>query len=247
MRHLRFDHLHSGPDADLGRTRGTEILARLRPPWLDLTLVRRSAAAALAVLAAVVALRGDPGGHRAPVVVAARDLTPGAILTPADLHRTDLPSEALPEGAIDDPARLVGATSTGAVHAGEVLTDLRIVGPRLAAATTGAADARIVPMRLADNAVTAILRAGDRVDVVAADESRSDSDDSGPGPQRREHAPAARTLAVDAAVVLVSAATDAAARPHTSTERIVLLALDPEHATTVAAASLHTALTVVFH
>ncbi|MEU6559009.1 RcpC/CpaB family pilus assembly protein [Nocardia nova] len=244
MWQLRFDRPSTGPDADLGRSRLTESFTRFRPAWLDLTLARRLSALALAVLAAVLALRGDPAAHRRSVVVAARELTPGRILAADDLRRTDLPAAVVPAGAVTDPARLVGATSTGAVHTGEILTDLRVVSPRLAAAATGAADARIVPMRLADNAVTAILRPGDRVDVVAADDPPADTDTD----THQRRAPVARTLAGDAAVVLVSgtAATGAARAPAAS-ERIVLLALDPDHAATVAAASLRTALTVVFH
>ncbi|MEV5651248.1 RcpC/CpaB family pilus assembly protein [Nocardia sp. NPDC052254] len=242
MWQLRFDHPRSGPDADLGRSRITELLARFRPSWLDLTLARRLSAVALAALAAVLALRGDPAAHRRSVVIAARELTPGRILAAEDLRRTELPAAVVPAGAVTDPAQLLGATSTGAVHTGEILTDLRIVSPRLAVAATGAAEARIVPMRLADNAVTAILRPGDRVDVVAADDPPADS-----GPHAQRRAPTARTLAANAAVVLVSGTGATGATARAATEHIVLLALDPEPAATVAAASLHTALTVVFH
>lgn len=234
MRHWRFDHPDSGGDSNLGRGRGAEILAGLRPAWFDLTLLRRLAAVTLAAVAALIALRADPGGAQTSVVVAAHTLRPGQVLGAADLRRATLPSAALPEGVVTDAAQLVGAISTGAVHTGEILTDLRTVSPRLAAAATGAPDARIVPMRLADNAIAEILRAGDRVDVVAADEGH-------------ERSPTARTLATDAAVVLVSAPEDSSARSRESTDRVVLLALDPDHATAVAAASLHTAMTVVFH
>jgi Flp pilus assembly protein CpaB len=244
MRTLRFDRLRP-LDADLGRARGTEFLSRIRPPWLDLTLIRRLSAVGLAAAAAVVALRGDPAGHRTPVVVAARDVAPGQVLSPADLRRADLPPDAIPDGAVTDPAKLLGATSTGAVHTGEILTDLRIVGPRLAAAATGVPNARIVPMRLADNAIADILRPGDRVDVVAAEETDGHGDPDTVAPRGRS--PSAHTLATDAAVVLISGAADAGSRTRAAPERIVLLALDPGHATTVAAASLQTVLTVVFH
>lgn len=232
MRHWRFDHLHPGNDGNLGRGRSAEILAGLRPAWLDLTLLRRLAAAGLAAVAAFIALRANSGGEHTSVVVAARALRPGQILAAADLRHAELPSGDLPEGVITDAGQLLGAISTGAVRTGEILTDLRIVSPRLAAAATGTADARIVPIRLADNAIADILRAGDRVDVVAADEGR-------------ERSPTARTLATDAAVVLVSDTGDDRARE--STEHVVLLALDPQRAAAVAAASLHTAMTVVFH
>ncbi len=108
-----------------------------------------------------------------------------------------------------------------------MFTDLRVVGPRLAAVATGARDARIVPIRLADNAVAEILRAGDRVDVIGGEE---------------QGARPARSLATDAAVVLSGPGDGRGAK-----ERVVLVAMDAEHATVVAAASLHTALTVVFH
>ena len=117
------------------------------------------------------------------------------------------------------------------MHAGETFTDLRVVGPRLAAAAAGSADARIVPIRLADAAVADVLRAGDRVDVVGVEDA------GGPGASKP-----ARTLATDAAVVLVTATGD-----RRGAERVVLLALDTEYATAVAGASLRTALTVVFH
>ncbi|MBO0856839.1 MAG: flagellar biosynthesis protein FlgA [Nocardia sp.] len=245
MWHTGWDRSRSEADSDLGRDRGTELLARIRPAWLDLTLLRRLAALAFAAFAALLAVRGESTGQHAPVVVAARDLTPGQILREADLRRTSLPADALPPGAITDPAPLIGATSAGAVHAGEILTDLRTVSPRLATAATGVPEARIVPMRLADNAIANILRAGDRVDVVAGEESGA-----GAGSGGLDHASAPRTLATDAAVVLVSGGSEPATsgRPRSGGgEHVVLLALDPEHASTVAAASLHTALTVVFH
>ncbi|MGW4248055.1 flagellar biosynthesis protein FlgA, partial [Nocardia sp. NPDC004722] len=70
----------------------------------------------------------------------------------------------------------------------------------------------------------------DRVDVVAG----AEADGSGRP---------ARLLAADAAVVLVSGTENG----HGRGERVVLVALDSRRATTVAAASLRTALTVVFH
>ncbi|WP_433758889.1 SAF domain-containing protein [Nocardia sp. CA-135398] len=217
--------------ADLGRGDTLRSAIWNRPPWADALLARRLLAAALTALAIVLFLRGDPGSARAEVVVAGRDLPPGHLLEATDLRSTHLESGALPAGAVDDIAVLVGATLTGAMRTGEVFTDLRIVGPRLAAVATGAGDARIVPIRLADTAVAEILRAGDRVDVIGAEEQ------GGPGTRP------ARLLAINAAVVLVSGPGDRRGAP----ERVVLVAMDAEHATAVAAASLRTALTVVFH
>ncbi|MBF6341819.1 flagella basal body P-ring formation protein FlgA [Nocardia abscessus] len=216
--------------ADLGRG-GWNPSGWQRPPWADIVLARRLLAAALAALAALLFLRGDPDAERTPVVVAHRDLAPGRLLEAGDLRSVPREAGTLPAGAVTDPAALVGATLTGAVRQGEILTDLRVVGPRLAAAATGARDARIVPVRLADTAVADILRAGDRVDVIGAE----DASGSGTRP--------ARTLATDAVVILVSGAGEGRG----AAERVVLVAMDAEHATAVAGASLRTALTVVFH
>ncbi|WP_227996878.1 SAF domain-containing protein [Nocardia australiensis] len=202
-----------------------------RPSWVDGLLARRLLATALTALAAVLFIRGDPNSERTNVVVAACDLPPGHLVTAEDVVSVARESGTLPDGSVTDMSGLVGATMTGAMRAGEVFTDLRVLGPRLAAVATGASDARIVPIRLADTAVAEILRAGDRVDIVGGEEQS--------GPTTRP----ARTLATDAAVVLVSTPGERHATP----ERVVLIAMDAEHATTVAAASLRTALTVVFH
>ncbi|WP_460700092.1 SAF domain-containing protein [Nocardia thraciensis] len=224
----------SRPDPHLGRGPRWDLAIRYRPAWADATAARRLLAAVLAVLAGALYLRGNPRTEQVEVVVAARDLAPGRILDSADLRRAPRPAGTLPEGAARDLTPLLGATATGAVRAGEILTDLRVIGPRLAAAAAGTPEARIVPIRLADNAVADILRAGDRVDVVAAEESAAGGS-HGAGPPR--------TLAVDAAVVLI-AGTGKTRGPE---DRIVLVALDATRAAAVAAASLHTALTVVFH
>ncbi|WP_378734074.1 SAF domain-containing protein [Nocardia brasiliensis] len=214
--------------ADLGRGGGFRFGAWQRPPWADSVLARRLLAAGLVALAAIMFLRGDPGAQRSTVVIAGRDLAPGHVLDAGDLRSAPHESAALPDGVVRDPSDVIGATLTGAMRGGEVFTDIRVVGPRLAAVATGARDARIVPIRLADTAVAEILRAGDRVDVIGGEEQGSRP---------------ARTLATDAAVVLVSSPGDGRG----TKERVVLVAMDAEHAAVVAAASLHTALTVVFH
>ncbi|MEU2039166.1 SAF domain-containing protein [Nocardia niwae] len=216
--------------SDLGRG-GWNPLGRQRPHWADAVLARRLLAVALAALAAFLFLRGDPDTERTTVLVAGRDLAPGRLLEAGDLRSAPRAAGTLPAGAVADPAELVGATLTGAMRQGEVFTDLRVVGPRLAAAATGAREARIVPIRLADTAVADILRAGDRVDVIGAE----DANGAGTRP--------ARTLAADAAVILVSRAGEG----RQPAERVVLVAMDAEYAAAVAGASLRTALTVVFH
>ncbi|WP_246023613.1 SAF domain-containing protein [Nocardia yunnanensis] len=197
---------------------------------MDTVLLRRVGAVALLVVAGFLAVRGDPGAGRTPVLVAARDLGPGQVLGDGDLRVAGRETGTLPSGALREADKVRGATLAGALAAGEIVTDVRVVGPRLAGVATGAADARIVPIRLADNAVAEILRAGDRVDVVAGE-------DSGGGGRP------ARLLASGAAMVLVSSAESGRGR----TDRVVLVALDSRRAAAVAAASLRTALTVIFH
>ncbi|MBF6131488.1 SAF domain-containing protein [Nocardia otitidiscaviarum] len=219
-----------------------------RPPWSDGVVPRRLVAVGLLATAAVLALRGDPDDRRTDVVVAARELPPGHTLDPSDVRTVGRETAGLPEGFAGDPAAVLGATLTGAVRAGEILTDVRVVGPRLAAAAAGTPDARIVPIRLADDAVASVLRAGDRVDVVAAAPAEADPAEATWEERSRRTAGAdatrpVRVLATDAAVILVSGADE----PRDAGDRVVLVALDARHAAAVAAASLQTALTVVFH
>ncbi|MGH3561022.1 MAG: SAF domain-containing protein, partial [Mycobacterium sp.] len=101
---------------------------------------------------------------------------------------------------------------------GEVLTDVRLLGERLAEATAGP-DARIVPVHPADGALIDLVRPGDVVDVVAA----SDTD---------PHA-SPRIVATGAIVVLVSDRQKGAAD-----DRVVLVALPATAANAVAGAAL---------
>ncbi|MGV9675194.1 SAF domain-containing protein [Nocardia sp. NPDC003482] len=219
--------------ADLGREPPWEFLVRHRPSWADATFLRRALAAILTLCAAALFIRGDPSAHSTDVVVAARDLSPGRVVAAEDVRRVARPAGFVPEGSVRDPSAVLGATVSGAVRSGEILTDLRVLGPRLARAAAGP-DARIVPIRLADKAVAEILRVGDRVDVLAAERDGADPARAGPP----------RTLAADAVVVLVTAAEN---RRGPADERIVLVALDSAPAIAVAAASLRTELTVLFH
>lgn len=203
----------------------------LRPNWAHTVLARRVLAAVLALLAVAVAFRGDPDARRVDIVVAARDLPSGQLLESDDVRTIGLDAGSLPDGVLRTSDLAVGRTLAGAARAGEPITDVRVLGARLAELSGGTPDARIVPLRLADRGVPELLREGDRVDVVTASEPEGDADDE----------PAARTLARDAAVVLVSEAGGGR-----DAERVVMVALPADQATAVAAASLSNALTVVF-
>jgi Flp pilus assembly protein CpaB len=130
--------------------------------------LRRLAAAVLMALAAVLAVAGaaSPSVAGTPVVLARHDLGPGTAVGPDDVGVVARPPDAVPAGALSVVGDVVGRHLVGPVRAGEVLTDVRLVGPEAARAAVGVPDAAGVPLRLADPAVAALVRAGALVDVV---------------------------------------------------------------------------------
>jgi len=125
---------------------------------------------------------------------------------------------------------VVGSTLAGPARRGEVLTDVRLLGPRLAESAAGA-DARIVPLHLADNALLDLIRPGDVVDVLAAASSETSM------------AADPQVLAADAVVVLVSAKQKG---PSTGSDRVVLVALPAAAANHVAGAAMVQTVTLTF-
>ena len=71
------------------------------------------------------------------------------------------------DGSQADLATVVGSTLASPTRRGEVLTDVRLLGSRLAESTAGPG-ARIVPLHLADSALIDLVRVGDVVDVLTA-------------------------------------------------------------------------------
>jgi Flp pilus assembly protein CpaB len=201
----------------------------LRPDWSRTVLARRIAAAGLVVLAGVAALRPNPDGERAQVVVAARDLSPGATLTADDLRFEKRLTPTIPDGSQSDIDTIVGSTLAGPARRGEVLTDVRLLGRRLAESAAGP-DARIVPVHPVDSALADLVRPGDVVDIVAASETSSPS--------------TAKVVATAAIVVLVSAKQKAQAA---TSERVVLVALPAAAANAVAGAALTQTVTLTLH
>jgi pilus assembly protein CpaB len=205
-------------------------MPRLRRPRSPLHTARRAAAVLLAVVAFVLAARPAPGPGTASVpaavavTVAATDLPAGTVLAAEHLVVARLPPEFAPAGAATEPGALVGRVLAGAVRAAEPLTDARLVGPGLTALLPAGQVA--APVRLADLAVAALVRTGDRVDVLATP----------PG------SPTAEVVAA-AAVVLAAAGplppdqTDPAAG-------LLLIAVDDATAARLAAAATTATLTV---
>jgi hypothetical protein len=113
-----------------------------------------------------------------------------------------------------------------------VLTDVRVLGPRLAESVAGP-DARIVPLPLADSALLDLVRPGDVVDVLAAGVDAPAGADARP-----------QLVATDAVVVLVSEKPKGAGN---GSDRVVLVALPAQAANDVAAAALVQTVTLTFH
>ena len=205
----------------------------LRPDWTRTVLARRLAAGFLVVLAGAAALRPNPAGDHADAVVATRDLRPGIALTADDVRLEKRLTSSLPDGSRADVAAVIGATLAGPTRRGEVLTDVRLLGSRLAEATAGPG-ARIVPLHLADGALIDLVRVGDVVDVLAAPTTDA------PG-----NTPAAgKVVATDAVVILVSARQKIQA---TDDDRVVLVALPARVANTVAGSALGQKVTLTLH
>lgn len=201
--------------------------AAVRPGWARSLLIRRSAAALLVVAALGIAILGGAEHDDESVMVAAHDLLPGTELAATDLVTRRVAAGMVPVGALRMSRDGAGKTVTGLVRAGEMLTDARLLSPRLPQQLTGSADARLVPVRLSDDAVSALLRAGDVVDVVG---------------------PEANVLATRAVVALGTerpASSGLAARNQASAP--VVLAMDQKSALRVAAAGLDVALAVIVH
>ena len=214
----------------MGDALNPSVVSRLRnewrPDWTRTAAARRAAAGALVVLAAVAAFRSGPDGDQADIVVAARDLSPGVELAAADVRLEKRSAATVPDGSRKAVGDVVGATLAGPARRGEILTDVRLLGPRLAQSAAGP-DARIVPLHLADTALFDVVRAGDVVDVLAA------ADDAGP-----------RVVATDAIVVLVS---EKQKGPGTGGDRVLLVALPAHAANDVAGATLLQTVTLTFH
>ena len=122
-------------------------------------------AAALAAAAALSALRtlAPPPADTVDVLVAARDLPSGTLLSDDDLLLRAFPTELAPPDAASAARGRVLAAPIGR---GEVLTDRRVVGPGLALAQAGDT---ILPVRLPDAGMATLLAPGDEIDLVATD------------------------------------------------------------------------------
>lgn len=116
----------------------------------------------------LLALAPDaPAGS--PVLVAAHDLVAGAVLGPADVRVASRPSAQLPRGSLAAADAVVGRVLAAGARSGEVLTDVRLVGPSLVESLPPGDVAS--PVRVADAAAAALVGPGDHVDILLAVEA----------------------------------------------------------------------------
>ena len=218
-------------------------MPRFRRPRSPVHLLRQVAAAGLVCLALVLALRPPPtaAGTAAEqptvaVVVAAADLPAGAVLAAADLRTARLPADVAPAGAAADVEELTEQVLAGPVRAGEPVTDVRVVGPGLWSAVPEGLVA--APVHLADLAVATLLRAGDRVDVLAAAEA---------DPVVGSGSSVAVTVVAEGALVLTAPTARSDGEPPagaTGDSGLLVLAVPPATAQELAAAGAGGTLTV---
>jgi Flp pilus assembly protein CpaB len=205
------------PARDLSlRDRLTERLTSVRRAVLR----RRRALAVLCVVGAVAAgLRATapPSAPTTAVVVAAEDLAAGAVVAADDLATVALPPDAVPDGTVSEAADVDGAILAAPVRAGEPITDVRLVGPGLAATAPGTV---ALPVRISDAAQAGLLEVGDEIDLMATD-------------------PEARTTATIASGALVLAVPDLEPEsPDAITGRLVVLGIPAAGVAEVTAAAV---------
>ncbi len=117
--------------------------------------------AAIAVLAGLNAINAQETDRR-EVVVAARSITGGATLAAADLRLAQLPPDAVPEGALTDPALLLGKTTKAALPGRRVIVESDLLGGE-----GGLGAGRLaLPVQFEHSQAVALLSTGIRIDVL---------------------------------------------------------------------------------
>lgn len=192
------------------------VLARRRP--------LAAGCAAIAVVAGVHAAR-PPAGPTVAVTVAARDLASGIVLGRDDLVVRRYPAGSAPAGSDPDA---VGRTLAAPVREGEPVTDVRLVAPSLVAGYPGRV---ALPVRIADADAVALLRAGDRIALVAADPRRG----------------TASYVAIDVPVLSLPAPADHDSGAAGLTGRLVVVAALPEDVDQIAGAAATDLISVVIN
>jgi Flp pilus assembly protein CpaB len=202
-------------------------IARVARRLRRTVLARRRLLAALSAAAAVaVGLQAvqAPAPATTAVLTASHDLDGGSVVRAGDLDWTPYDAGQVPDGAVSSAAQVVGRTTTTPVRAGEPLTDVRVLAGSLLAGYPGAV---AVPVRIGDPGAVALLRVGDRIDILAAD----------------PHGHSALVVADDVPVVAIPVRQSS--DPATVPGGLVVVATSPENARDLAAAGVSSYLSLV--
>jgi Flp pilus assembly protein CpaB len=211
-------------------TRNTPSNRRLTPrSWVvDFRRALRRHRRKLAILATLAAVLAGltalapPRPATVSVVTAEHMLAGGTTVRAEDLDTMELPPGAVPDGAWSEPSEVVGQTLAGPVPAGQVLTPTALLRHR-----ASASGSVVAPLPLADDRVTALLEAGDQVDVLAADSQTG------------------KTRVVATAIRVVTGAIPGA-EDAPGTGGLVLVEVSPSTAAALAAAASTSVLSVVW-
>lgn len=140
-----------------------------------------------------------------------------------DLELAAVAEADAPTGAARDLSEVVGKVLAGPVAEGQVLTGLVVVGP------TNVAPGKVVaPVRLADPDLAALLRPGERVDVLAADQQ------------------SARATVVASGVRIITVPGNQNPDQQTQSGALVLVEVDARQASALAQASVSGSITIIW-
>lgn len=186
---------------------------------------------ALAAALLVARTAAPPPAATVPVVVFARPVGAGEALTSADVRLERFSACCTPAGAVDDLSTHLGRELAVAVPRGLPLVEDLLRGPRFA--VDPGAGSVVVPVMLAEGSAAALLRVGDRIDLVSTEPLPAD-DVTGAG----GGAGGRIVLARAALVVEVPATTEHGVLPGPGdVERPVLVAVSPAEGHALAARS----------
>lgn len=100
------------------------------------------------------------------LVVAAKDLKAGTVLTPTDVKTIPWPVPQLPQGAHHDPKEVIGNTAFDAITQDEPVLNARLASAQSGGGAGVPVGFRAVSVHLTDSTgVLALLRGGQKVDV----------------------------------------------------------------------------------
>jgi pilus assembly protein CpaB len=122
--------------------------------------------AAVAAVLAGVSAAAPAGPPTLRVVRATTELASGAVVGAHDISVSEVAEDALPRGALADPAAVIGRRVLGPVADGQVLTRLHLLAGKVGAGIGYV----VAPLRIADPEVAGLLQPGSRIDVIAADQ-----------------------------------------------------------------------------